>query len=49
MAEETAVRREAVPMSVLIVDDEQTVRDTCAAVAKQSGKLKQYNMEPAEP
>ena len=37
MAEEAAVRREAVPMSVLIVDDEQTVRDTCAAVAAQSG------------
>src|SRR5262249_35122235 len=37
MIEETAVRREAVPMSVLIVDDEQTVRETCAAVAAQSG------------
>jgi DNA-binding response OmpR family regulator len=31
------VRREAVPMNVLIVDDEQTVRETCAAVAAQSG------------
>src|SRR5215472_530471 len=37
MTEEAAVRRETVPMSVLIVDDEQTVRDTCAAVASQSG------------
>jgi len=37
MGEETAVRRETVPMSVLIVDDEQTVRETCAAVAAQSG------------
>ena len=37
VAEEAAVRREAVPMSVLIVDDEQTVRETCAAVAAQSG------------
>ncbi len=37
VAEEATVRREAVPMSVLIVDDEQTVRDTCAAVAAQSG------------
>jgi DNA-binding NtrC family response regulator len=37
MAEGTAVHREAVPMSVLIVDDEQAVRETCAAVAAQSG------------
>ena len=37
MTEEAAVRREALPISVLIVDDEQTVRDTCAAVAAQSG------------
>ena len=37
MTEETAVRRETVPMSVLIVDDEQAVRETCAAVAAQSG------------
>jgi DNA-binding NtrC family response regulator len=37
MTEEAAVRREVVPMSVLIVDDEQTVRETCAAVAAQSG------------
>ena len=37
MTEEAAVRREAVPMSVLIVDDEQSVRETCATVAAQSG------------
>jgi len=37
MTEEAAVRREAVPISVLIVDDEQSVRDTCATVAAQSG------------
>src|SRR5215470_17046258 len=37
MTEEAAVRREVVPMSVLIVDDEQAVRETCAAVAAQSG------------
>jgi DNA-binding NtrC family response regulator len=37
MTEEAAVRREVVPMSVLIVDDEQAVRDTCATVAAQSG------------
>ncbi len=37
MTEEAAVRREVVPMSVLIVDDEQTVREACAAVTTQSG------------
>lgn len=37
MTEEAAVRREIVPMNVLIVDDEQAVRETCAAVAAQSG------------
>jgi DNA-binding NtrC family response regulator len=37
MTEETAVRRETVPMNVLIVDDEQSVRETCATVAAQSG------------
>src|SRR5690349_958275 len=37
MSEEAAVRRQTVPMNVLIVDDEQAVRDTCAAVATQSG------------
>src|SRR5690348_13883750 len=37
VTEEAAVRREAVPMNLLIVDDEQTVRETCAAVAAQSG------------
>src|SRR5258708_14966191 len=36
MTEEATVLRETVPMSVLIVDDEQTVRETCAAVAAQS-------------
>lgn len=37
MSEEAAARRQTVPMNVLVVDDEQAVRDTCAAVATQSG------------
>src|SRR5215467_15259679 len=37
MTEEAAVRREVTPMCVLIVDDEQSVRETCATVASQSG------------
>src|SRR5580693_2062072 len=37
MIEQAAVRREAVPMSILIVDDESAIRETCAAVAQQSG------------
>jgi len=37
MTEEAAVRREVAPMCVLIVDDEQSVRETCATVASQSG------------
>ena len=37
MTEEAAVRREVVPMSILIVDDEQSIRETCATVAEQCG------------
>ena len=37
MGEEAAVRREAVPMNILIVDDEQSIRETCATVAEQCG------------
>jgi DNA-binding NtrC family response regulator len=37
MTEQAAVRREPVPMSILIVDDEIAIRETCAAVAQQSG------------
>jgi DNA-binding NtrC family response regulator len=37
MPEEAAVRREAVTMSLLIVDDEQTTRELCLTVAKQTG------------
>src|SRR5947207_2798045 len=37
MTEEAAVRREAVPMNILIVDDELSIRETCATVSEQSG------------
>jgi CheY-like chemotaxis protein len=37
MSEEAAVVREAVSMNILIVDDEPTIRETCAEVAKQTG------------
>ena len=36
-AEEVAVRREAVPMNILIVDDEMSISETCAAVSEQCG------------
>src|SRR5229473_392617 len=37
MSEEAAVRREALPMNILIVDDEQSIRETCATVSEQCG------------
>jgi hypothetical protein len=37
MNEQAAVLRQAVTMNILIVDDEPTIRETCAEVAKQSG------------
>src|SRR5260370_2261721 len=37
MSENAAVRREAVPMNLLIVDDEQSIRETCATVSEQCG------------
>jgi DNA-binding NtrC family response regulator len=37
MSEEAAVLREAACMNILIVDDEPTIRETCAGVAEQSG------------
>jgi two-component system response regulator HydG len=37
MSEEAAVVREAVSMNILIVDDEPTIRETCAEVAQQTG------------
>src|SRR5437588_5583181 len=47
MTEEAAVRREAVPMNILIVDDEPSIRETCAEVAKQSG-MKAITVATAE-
>src|SRR5713226_949607 len=47
MTEEAAVRREVVPMNVLIVDDEQSVRETCTAVAEQCG-MKAMGVATAE-
>jgi DNA-binding NtrC family response regulator len=47
MTEEAAVRREAVPMNVLIVDDEQAIRETCVAVAAQCG-MKAVSVATAE-
>jgi DNA-binding NtrC family response regulator len=37
MSEEATVMREAAVMNILIVDDEPSVRETCAEVAEQSG------------
>src|SRR5271167_4233719 len=37
MNEEAAVRREVAPMSILIVDDELSIREACADVAVQTG------------
>jgi DNA-binding NtrC family response regulator len=37
MGGEAVVRREAVPMNILIVDDEQSIRETCATVSAQCG------------
>src|SRR5256885_2191704 len=37
MSEEAAVRKESTAMNILIVDDEPTIRDTCAEVARQTG------------
>src|SRR5713226_5568432 len=37
MSEEAAVLRETVSMNILIVDDEPTIRETCAEVAQQTG------------
>ncbi|HKV64208.1 MAG TPA: hypothetical protein VJO16_20040 [Candidatus Acidoferrum sp.] len=37
MSEDVAVRREVVPMNILIVDDEMSIRETCATVSEQCG------------
>ena len=41
------VSRELVPMTILIVDDEQTIRETCAEVAEQCG-MKATGVSTAE-
>jgi DNA-binding NtrC family response regulator len=47
MAEEAAVRRQVVPMNILIVDDEQSIRETCATVSEQCG-MKAFAVATAE-
>src|SRR5216684_2787794 len=47
MTEEAAVRREVVPMNILIVDDEQSIRETCATVSEQCG-MKAFAVASAE-
>jgi DNA-binding NtrC family response regulator len=47
MNEEAAVLRQAVTMNILIVDDEPSIRETCAEVAKQSG-MKAITVASAE-
>ena len=37
MSGEAAVLRETVAMNILIVDDEPSIRETCAEVARQGG------------
>src|SRR6202048_4901574 len=37
MSEEATVLRESVSMNILIVDDEPSIRETCAEVARQAG------------
>src|SRR5260370_33019112 len=37
MSEEAAVLREAASMNILIVDDEPTIREACAAVTQPTG------------
>src|SRR6266699_6080424 len=47
MSEEAAVPREAVAMNILIVDDEQSIRETCATVSEQCG-MKAVTVATAE-
>jgi DNA-binding NtrC family response regulator len=47
MTEEAAVRRQVALMNILIVDDEQAIRETCAAVAEQCG-MKATSVATAE-
>jgi DNA-binding NtrC family response regulator len=47
MSEEAAAAREAVSRSILIVDDEPMIRETCAEVARQCG-MKPISVSTAE-
>jgi DNA-binding NtrC family response regulator len=47
MSEETAVARQAASMNILIVDDEPTIREACAEVARQTG-MKAMTVATAE-
>jgi len=47
MSDEAAVLRPATSMNILIVDDEPSIRETCAEVAKQSG-MKAITVASAE-
>src|SRR6266852_9073707 len=47
MSEDAAVLREAVSMNILIVDDEPSIRETCAEVARQAG-MKAFAVASAE-
>jgi DNA-binding NtrC family response regulator len=47
MTEEGAARRQVVPMNILIVDDEQSIRETCATVSEQCG-MKAFAVATAE-
>src|SRR5260370_16799277 len=47
MSEEAVVVREAVWMNILIVDDEPSIRETCAEVARQAG-MKAFAVASAE-
>src|SRR6266478_1656890 len=47
MSGEAAVIREAVSMNILIIDDEPSIRETCADVARQAG-MKAFAVASAE-
>src|SRR5260370_35315464 len=47
MSEDAAVMGEAVSMNILIVDDEPSIRETCAEVARQAG-MKAFAVASAE-
>jgi CheY-like chemotaxis protein len=47
MSEEATVLRESLTMNILIVDDEPSIRETCAEVARQAG-MKAFAVASAE-